>query len=57
MKLLSDILYKVRILEVHGSTNVAIDKVCFDSREVEKFTAFVAVRGTQVDGHSYIELS
>lgn len=55
MKLFSDILYKVRILEVHGSTNVAIDKLAFDSREVEKFTAFVAVSGTQVDGHDFID--
>lgn len=54
MKLLSDILYKVRILEVYGSTNVAIEKLCFDSREVDKFSAFVAVPGTQVDGHDYI---
>ena len=54
MKLLSDILYKTRILEVTGSTNVAIEKVCFDSRKVEKFSVFVAVRGVQVDGHAYI---
>ena len=55
MKLLSDILYKARIEEVVGSTNVAIDKIQFDSRKVEAFTVFVAIPGTQVDGHKYID--
>lgn len=54
MKLLSEILYGVGLLEVKGSTNVAIENVSFDSRKVEKFGVFVAVRGTQVDGHDYI---
>ena len=34
---------------------MAIEKICFDSREVEKFSLFVAVTGTQVDGHKYID--
>lgn len=54
MKLLKDILYKVRIEQVVGSTNTAIEKLCFDSRGVVPFTAFVATRGTQVDGHAFI---
>jgi UDP-N-acetylmuramoyl-L-alanyl-D-glutamate--2,6-diaminopimelate ligase len=55
MKLLKDILYRSRILDVIGTTNLAIEKVCFDSREVTKFSVFVAVSGTTVDGHDYIE--
>ncbi|MEJ6736787.1 MAG: UDP-N-acetylmuramoyl-L-alanyl-D-glutamate--2,6-diaminopimelate ligase [Flavobacteriales bacterium] len=54
MKLLKDIIYKAGIEEVIGSTQVAIEKVCFDSREIEKFSLFIAVSGTQVDGHQYI---
>ena len=54
MKLLKDIIYKAGIEEVLGSTQVAIEKVCFDSREIEKFSLFIAVSGTQVDGHQYI---
>lgn len=54
MKLLKDILYRSRIQEVIGSTNLAIEKVCFDSREVTKFSVFVAVKGTVVDGHLFI---
>ncbi len=54
MKLLKDILYKVSILEVMGNTGVALDSIQFDSRKVTGFSLFVAVRGTQSDGHEYI---
>lgn len=55
MKLLSDILYKTRLEEVVGSTNVAINSVTFDSRQVKKDSLFIATKGTAVDGHHYIE--
>ncbi len=55
MKLLSDILYKVRLEEVHGSTHMAISSVTFDSRKVKKGCLFVATRGSLVDGHEYIQ--
>lgn len=55
MKLLKDILYQAGLLEVAGSTNVAIEHVAFDSRNVRPFTLFVAVPGTQVDGHKFID--
>ncbi|MDI9339324.1 MAG: UDP-N-acetylmuramoyl-L-alanyl-D-glutamate--2,6-diaminopimelate ligase [Sediminibacterium sp.] len=55
MKLLSDILYKVRLEEVVGSTHMAVSAVAFDSRKVKKDSVFVATRGTTVDGHAFIE--
>ncbi len=57
MKLLKDILYGVRIGDVIGSTHVAIDSISMDSRKVGNFSLFVAVRGTQTDGHEYIAQS
>ncbi len=54
MKLLKDILYKAGIIEVVGSTNVAITALTFDSRKIEKDSLFVAIKGTQNDGHVYI---
>ena len=54
MKLLKDILYKVDLDSILGDTNVAIPHVCFDSREVQKDSLFVAVKGTVSDGHDYI---
>ncbi len=55
MKLLSDILYKTRLDEIVGSTNVAISSVTFDSRQVKKDSLFIATKGTAVDGHNFID--
>jgi len=55
MKLLKDILYKAGIVELIGSSNVAIMSISFDSRKIEKDCLFVAVKGTQSDGHQYID--
>ncbi len=57
MKLLSDILYKTRLDEIIGSTNLAISSVVFDSRKVKKDSLFIATRGTASDGHHYIEVA
>tara|TARA_B110000003_G_scaffold268654_2_gene298507 strand:+ start:49112 stop:50575 length:1464 start_codon:yes stop_codon:yes gene_type:complete len=54
MKLLQDILFKVDLVEVAGSTHIAIPVVCFDSRKSTKDALFIAVKGTQSDGHDYI---
>lgn len=54
MILLKDILYKVTLEAVVGSTDIAITSVHFDSRQVGLNDVFVAVRGTQSDGHNYI---
>ncbi|MBM77751.1 MAG: UDP-N-acetylmuramoyl-L-alanyl-D-glutamate--2,6-diaminopimelate ligase [Crocinitomicaceae bacterium] len=55
MKLLKEIIYGVGIQEIKGLTNVAVEHITFDSRKVIKLTAFVATRGTQSDGHNYIQ--
>ncbi|MCH2213784.1 MAG: UDP-N-acetylmuramoyl-L-alanyl-D-glutamate--2,6-diaminopimelate ligase [Flavobacteriales bacterium] len=55
MKLLKDILYQSRIKQVKGTTDLAIEAVVFDSREVVSSSLFVAVRGELADGHLYIE--
>jgi len=54
MALLKDILYKVKLTSVSGSTDIEIVSVQFDSRKVEKGCLFVATKGVQVDGHAYI---
>ncbi len=54
MKKLKDILYKVALVEVEGSTDVAIMSVQFDSRKVSEGTLFIAIKGLQTDGHKYI---
>ena len=55
MKLLSDVLYKVKLEEIIGSTHVAISSIVFDSRKVKKDSLFVATKGAADDGHIYIQ--
>lgn len=52
---LKDILYKVSIEAVKGSTDATINKIEFDSRKVELNDVFVAIRGTVSNGHDFIE--
>ncbi|MEP7127361.1 MAG: UDP-N-acetylmuramoyl-L-alanyl-D-glutamate--2,6-diaminopimelate ligase, partial [Chitinophagales bacterium] len=54
MKKLSDILYKVNLLELSGTTDIEITGVCFDSRKVKAGSLFIATKGTVVDGHEFI---
>src|SRR5688500_7292825 len=53
--LLQDILYKVKIRAVTGSTAIEISDVQIDSRKTKKGSAFIAMRGTGVDGHELID--
>jgi UDP-N-acetylmuramoyl-L-alanyl-D-glutamate--2,6-diaminopimelate ligase len=52
---LKDILYKVAIESVHGSTDLTIEKIDFDSRKVSNNDVFVAIKGTLSDGHQFID--
>lgn len=54
MNKLNNILYNVSLKAVSGSTDVVFNKLCFDSRKVKENDAFVAIKGTNVDGHNYI---
>ena len=55
MQLLKDILYKVSVNKVYGSTDVSISNIKFDSRKAGRNDLFVAQKGVSVDGHIYIE--
>lgn len=55
MKVLNDILFGENLLEILGSKDVAISQICFDSRTISSDCLFVAVKGTQTDGHRYIQ--
>lgn len=54
MSILKEILYKVAIEAVKGSTEISIGKIEFDSRKIEQNDVFVAIRGTIADGHDFI---
>jgi UDP-N-acetylmuramoyl-L-alanyl-D-glutamate--2,6-diaminopimelate ligase len=54
---LKEILWKVAIEAVNGSTDVAIEKMEFDSRKIAENDVFIAIRGTISDGHDFIEIA
>ncbi len=55
MKRLQDIIFDVPYLELLGSEDVQVSSICFDSRKVAKSSLYLAQKGTQVDGHIFIE--
>ncbi|WP_281237923.1 UDP-N-acetylmuramoyl-L-alanyl-D-glutamate--2,6-diaminopimelate ligase [Flavobacterium praedii] len=55
MSILKDILYKVAIESLNGSTEIAVNHLNFDSRKIENEDVFIAIRGTLSDGHDFIE--
>ncbi|WP_142785201.1 UDP-N-acetylmuramoyl-L-alanyl-D-glutamate--2,6-diaminopimelate ligase [Changchengzhania lutea] len=57
MIVLKDILYRVTLNAVVGSTSIGIRAIHFDSRKIENDDAFVAIRGYAVDGHDYINVA
>lgn len=55
MLLLSEILYKVAIRSVLGSTDQVMTDVQTDSRKITAGALFVAVKGVGSDGHDFIK--
>ena len=51
---LQEMLNGVRVLEHRGNMDIDVKGVNIDSRNVGKDEMFIAVRGTAVDGHSFI---
>jgi UDP-N-acetylmuramoyl-L-alanyl-D-glutamate--2,6-diaminopimelate ligase len=52
---LCDLLEKLPESEIHGETTAPVSFLTCDSRVVQPGTLFFALRGTQTDGHRYIE--
>lgn len=55
MKNLKHILGNLKIERLIGQDDIQIQKIVFDSREVESNSLFVAQAGTTVDGHKFID--
>ncbi|MCH7399871.1 UDP-N-acetylmuramoyl-L-alanyl-D-glutamate--2,6-diaminopimelate ligase [Belliella sp. DSM 107340] len=55
MRVLKDILYKVSLNSTIGNMDKEISEIVFDSRKVVKDSVFVAISGTIVDGHDFID--
>lgn len=52
---LNDLLHKVNLIEVQGSTSIEVNQLVFDSRKVTTNDVFIAQKGTVHDGHQHID--
>src|SRR5690606_36585932 len=57
MNKLKDILYEVGLEAVNGDTHISVNQIQFDSRKIGRGDLFVAIRGSQSDGHDFIQLA
>lgn len=57
MAILKNILYKTSINAASGDMDKEVSGITMDSRQVKPGFVFVAVKGTSVDGHEYIDQS
>ena len=54
MKILKNILYRVSIESITGSTDKSIASLQYDSRSIQTNDVFVAIKGGVYDGHAFI---
>lgn len=52
--ILKDIIKECKFIKVVGDTNIEVNAILLDSRSVGRGDMFVAVCGTQTDGHNFI---
>ena len=55
MKTLSQLTSKIKNKTIVGNPEVMVSEIIIDSRKVSKGCIFVALKGTQVDGHTFIQ--
>lgn len=55
MKLLSNIIKAIQAVKIIGNTDIPIHAVFNNSKQVQKQSIFVAIKGTHADGHQFIE--
>lgn len=54
---LIELLNRIPTLEIHGDNTREVSELVFDSRKVTENSLYIAMRGTVVDGHSFIASS
>ncbi len=52
---LQDLLKDIDIVEIKGDQNIEVTSISTDSRNAAEGSAFIAIKGVQVDGHQYID--
>lgn len=53
--MLTKLLKNINTIQIKGKINLEISDFDFDSRKIQNNSLFIAVKGTQADGHKFIE--
>lgn len=54
MQNLSDLLQNIPLISTIGNTEIQVSSLHFDSRKIGENDLFIAISGTETDGHNYI---
>ncbi len=54
MKNISELISNIKVIQTLGDTTMPVSAIVSDSRKAAFGTMFIAVKGTQTDGHSFI---
>ena len=52
--IITELVNRIPVIEIHGDNNREVSELVFDSRKVTENSLYIAMRGTVVDGHSFI---
>ncbi|SDI70393.1 UDP-N-acetylmuramoyl-L-alanyl-D-glutamate--2,6-diaminopimelate ligase [Chryseobacterium jejuense] len=55
--IITELVNRIPVIEIHGDNNREVSELVFDSRKVTENSLYIAIRGTVVDGHSFISSS
>ncbi|MCQ9634452.1 UDP-N-acetylmuramoyl-L-alanyl-D-glutamate--2,6-diaminopimelate ligase [Chryseobacterium sp. WG23] len=50
----TELVNRIPVIEIHGDNNREVKELVFDSRKITENALYIAIRGTVVDGHSFI---
>ncbi|THV56716.1 UDP-N-acetylmuramoyl-L-alanyl-D-glutamate--2,6-diaminopimelate ligase [Chryseobacterium candidae] len=52
--IITELVNRIPVMEIHGDNNREVTELVIDSRKVTENALYIAMRGTVVDGHSFI---
>jgi UDP-N-acetylmuramoyl-L-alanyl-D-glutamate--2,6-diaminopimelate ligase len=55
LKKLQYILSNIQTIATIGNLDIPIQEICIDSRKANQYSLFVAIKGTHLDSHQFIE--
>jgi UDP-N-acetylmuramoyl-L-alanyl-D-glutamate--2,6-diaminopimelate ligase len=55
VKTIAILIQNIKVKQVIGNDQLQVSKLTYDSREANEGCMFFAIKGTQVDGHSFIQ--